>query len=254
MAGPTAAVIVIGNEILSGRTQDANLAYLATKLGAVGIRVVEARVVPDVEARIVEAVDALRARCTHVFTTGGIGPTHDDITAKAIAVAFGVPFERNAEAERRLRAYYDPKMINAARLSMADMPAGVELIDNPVSVAPGFRLDNVHVLPGVPKILHAMVDGLVPTLAGGRPIASRALTVFRAEGEIATLLAELQARHGAVEIGSYPFLRQGRFGTTVVCRGDDAAAVGACHRDLHAAVRRLGFDHADFDAAARDPT
>ena len=164
-----------------------------------------------------------------------------------------MPFARNAEAERRLRAYYDPAMVNEARLSMADMPAGVELIDNPVSAAPGFRLENVHVLPGVPKILQAMVDELVPRLAGGRPIASRALTVFAAEGDLAALLADLQARHEGVEIGSYPFFRQGRFGTTVICRGAAAAAVAAAHAALGAAIEAGGFEHADFDAAIRGP-
>ena len=253
MAPTTAAVLVIGNEILSGRTRDANLGYIAEKLGAVGIPVGEARIVPDVEERIVEAVNALRARFDLVFTTGGIGPTHDDITARAIARALGVAFARNAEAERRLRAYYDPAMVNEARLSMADMPAGVELIDNPVSAAPGFRLENVHVLPGVPKILQAMIDELVPRLAGGRPIASRALTVFAAEGDLAALLADLQARHEGVEIGSYPFFRQGRFGTTVICRGPAAAAVAAAHAALGAAIEAGGFEHADFDAAIRGP-
>lgn len=251
-AGPTAAVVVIGNEILSGRTRDANLSCLARKLGAAGIPVREARVVADDEAAIVEAVNALRARYTHVFTTGGIGPTHDDITAAAVARAFGVPFGRNAEAERRLRNYYDPEMVNAARLSMADMPEGVELIDNPVSVAPGFRLDNVHVLPGVPKILEAMVDELVPRLEGGTPLVSRALTVFCAEGELAQTLGELEQRAADVAIGSYPFFRQGRFGTTVVLRGADGAAVEATLAALRDAAEARGFDHAAFDAAATE--
>ena len=249
---PTAAVVVIGNEILSGRTRDANLGYLARALAAAGIPVREARVVADDEAAIVEAVNALRARHAYVFTTGGIGPTHDDITAAAIARAFGVPFGRNAEAERRLRGYYDPEKVNAARLSMADMPAGVELIDNPVSVAPGFRLENVYVLPGVPKILEAMVDELVPRLAGGTPLVSRALTVFCAEGELAATLAELEAARPGVELGSYPFFRQGRFGTTVVVRGPQAAAVDATLAALRAAAEARGFDHAAFDAAATD--
>jgi molybdenum cofactor synthesis domain-containing protein len=249
-AGATAAVVVIGNEILSGRTRDANLPYLARKLGEVGIAVAEARIVPDDTGAIVEAVNALRARHAHVFTTGGIGPTHDDITAAAVARAFGVSFGRNPEAERRLLAYYDPDQVNAARLSMADMPVGVELIDNPVSVAPGFRLDNVYVLPGVPKILEAMVDGLVPRLAGGRPILSRALTVFCAEGELAQTLAAIEADAGGIALGSYPFFRQGRFGTTVVLRGGDAERIDAAVAKLRAEVEALGFDHAAFDAAA----
>ncbi|MEO1092043.1 MAG: molybdopterin-binding protein [Pseudomonadota bacterium] len=249
---PTAAVIVIGNEILSGRTKDANLPYLAQKLAAVGVRVGEARVVPDVEAMIVEAVNECRARHAFVFTTGGIGPTHDDITARSIAVAFGRPFRRNRAAERRLLGYYDPDQVNEARLSMADMPEGADLIDNPVSVAPGFRVENVHVLPGVPTILQAMVDLLVPTLAGGTPIASRALTGYAPEGELAAMLAEVQARWPAVDIGSYPFFRQGRFGTTLVARGHDRAEVECVHAELRDALQELGIEAAEFDAAGQD--
>jgi molybdenum cofactor synthesis domain-containing protein len=152
----TACLIIIGNEILSGRTIDANLPYIAQKLGASGIRMAEVRVVADDEAAIVEAVNACRERYGYVFTTGGIGPTHDDITAASIAKAFGRPYGRNAEAERRLLAYYPPERVNAARMKMADTPEGAELIDNPVSVAPGFRIANVYVLPGVPKIMQAM--------------------------------------------------------------------------------------------------
>ncbi|MFW5680847.1 MAG: competence/damage-inducible protein A [Pseudomonadota bacterium] len=250
MSAPaTAAVIVIGNEILSGRTKDANLSYLASKLGEVGIRVMEARVVPDLEPMIVEAVNALRARYGYVFTTGGIGPTHDDITAACIASAFGVPFGRNAEAEARLRGYYDPDQINDARLSMADMPEGADLIDNPVSIAPGFRLENVYVLPGVPKILQAMVDGLLPNLQGGTPIASRALTVYAAEGEMADMLATVQQHYPDLDLGSYPFFRQGRFGTTLVARGPDEARVEAAHQDLRARAEAMGVESAVFDAA-----
>jgi molybdenum cofactor synthesis domain-containing protein len=245
----TAAVVVIGNEILSGRTKDANLSYLATKLGEVGIRVMEARIVPDQEPMIVEAVNALRARYGYVFTTGGIGPTHDDITAACIAAAFGVPFGRNAEAEARLRGYYDADQVNEARLSMADMPEGVELIDNPVSIAPGFRLENVYVLPGVPKILQAMVDGLVPNLRGGTPIASRALTVYAAEGEMAAMLEGVQRRYPDLDLGSYPFFRQGRFGTTLVARGPDQARVEAAHLELRARADEMGVESAVFDAA-----
>ncbi len=252
-AGPQAAVVVIGDEILSGRTRDANLATLALKLGAVGIAVAEARIVPDDAAAIGAAVNALRARHAHVFTTGGIGPTHDDITAAAIARAFGVPMERNAEAERRLLAYYEPDRVNAARLSMADMPVGVELIDNPVSAAPGFRLANVHVLAGVPRILEAMLDALLPSLAGGTPLVSRALTVFCPEGELAGPLAQVAAAAAGVQLGSYPFFGQGRVATTVVVRGRDAAAVDAAVGALRSVVEASGFAHAAVDAATVDP-
>ena len=248
-APATAAVIIIGNEILSGRTKEANLSYLASKLGEVGIRVMEARVVPDVEATIADAVNTCRARYAYVFTTGGIGPTHDDITARCIASAFGVPFGRNQEAERRLLAYYDPAQVNEARMSMADMPEGVSLIDNPVSVAPGFRLENVYVLPGVPKILQAMVDGLVPNLEGGTPIVSRALTVYAAEGEMAATLEGVQNDFPDLDLGSYPFFRQGRFGTTLVSRGADAARVEAAHAALKAAATAMGVEFAEFDTA-----
>jgi len=249
-ASPVAAVVIIGNEILSGRTRDANLSYLARKLGDAGIPVREARIVGDEAGAIVAAVNELRTRFTHVFTTGGIGPTHDDITARTVARAFGVAFERHREAERRLRSYYEPEKINEARLSMADMPVGVELIDNPVSVAPGFRLDNVYVLPGVPKILEAMVDELIPRLVGGRPLVSRALTVFCAEGELADPLATLQARFAGVDIGSYPFFRHGRFGTTVVVRGADADEVATALLELRALADGRSLEHAAFDAAS----
>jgi molybdenum cofactor synthesis domain-containing protein len=174
----TACLIIIGNEILSGRTVDANLPHIAKVLGQVGIRLAEARVVADDEAAIVDAVNTCRARHTYVFTTGGIGPTHDDITAACIAKAFGRPFGRNAEAERRLLAFYPPERVNEARMSMADMPEGVELIDNPVSVAPGFRIENVFVLAGVPKIMQAMLDLVLPKLEGGVKVHARAATIY----------------------------------------------------------------------------
>lgn len=248
-AGPTAAVLVIGDEILAGRTPDANLALLARKLGAVGIAVGEARVVGDDEAAIARALDALRAHHAYVFTTGGIGPTHDDVTARSVARAFAVPLERNAEAERRLRAYYGPERSNPARLSMADMPAGVELIDNPVSAAPGFRLANVYVLPGVPRILEAMVELLVPRLTGGRPLTSRALTIFCAEGELAAALGGIQRRAAGVALGSYPFARGERIGTTVVIRGGEPARVDDVFAEVRATAEALGAEHVAIDPA-----
>src|SRR3954451_5434535 len=221
----TAAVIIIGNEILSGRTQDTNLAYLAKELGGIGVQVREARVVPDDDAEIVAAVNATRALYTYVFTTGGIGPTHDDITSASIAKAFGLPCGRHPEAERRLRAYYPPEKVNPARMKMAETPEGAELIDNPVSVAPGFTIGNVHVLPGVPSILQAMWSGLKPKLKGGATVLSRTITVLCPEGEIARPLGEIQERHPTVEIGSYPFMRQNQFGTSLVLRSVDGGAI-----------------------------
>jgi molybdenum cofactor synthesis domain-containing protein len=237
---PTACLIIIGNEILSGRTQDGNLGWLAQRLGAIGIRVREARVVPDEADAIAEAVNGTRRRYTYVFTTGGIGPTHDDITAASVAKALGLPFGRHPEAERRLRAYYPPEKLNEARLKMAETPEGAELIDNPVSVAPGFRVENVYVLPGVPKIMQAMVEGLLPRLRGGPPVLSRTIVVFCPEGEIAAPLAAIQARHPAVEIGSYPHMRFERFGTSLVFRGTDAAALDAAVAELLVVARERG--------------
>jgi molybdenum cofactor synthesis domain-containing protein len=239
----TACLIIIGNEILSGRTADANLAYIATRLGEIGVRMAEARVVPDDEAAIVEAVNACRARYTYVFTTGGIGPTHDDITAACVAKAFARRFERNREAERRLLAYYPPERVNEARMSMADMPEGVELIDNPISVAPGFRIENVYVLPGVPKIMQAMLDGLLPGLRGGARMLSRAITVLAAEGDVAAAgLGDLQVRFPDLEIGSYPFWRPEGPGTTIVLRGTDRAKIGAAADALFELAARLNAE------------
>jgi molybdenum cofactor synthesis domain-containing protein len=236
----TASLIIIGNEILSGRTVDANLSYIATRLGEIGVRMAEARVVPDDEVAIAAAVNACRARHTYVFTTGGIGPTHDDITAASIAEAFGRRFERNREAERRLLAYYPPERVNEARMSMADMPEGVELIDNPISVAPGFRIENVYVLPGVPKIMQAMVDGLLPRLKGGTKVLARAITVLAPEGDVAAGgLGDLQARYPTLEIGSYPFWRPEGPGTTIVFRGTDRAQIDAAAEALLELAARL---------------
>lgn len=227
----TACVLIIGDEILSGRTQDANLAFLAQALARAGIRVIEARVIPDREDAIVAAVHAGSAQADYVFTTGGIGPTHDDITAAAIARAFGVPLCRNPEALRRLQRQYNAAELNPARLRMADVPLGAELIDNPVSQAPGFRIGNVFVLPGVPRIMQAMVGGVLGRLKGGLPLLTRTVTAFTTEGSIADGLADVQARHRDVSIGSYPFVRDNRLGTALVARSTDAAelerAVGA---------------------------
>lgn len=238
---PTACLIIIGNEILSGRTVDANLTHLAQRLGAIGIRMAEARVIPDIEAEIVAAVNQARARYTYVFTTGGIGPTHDDITAASIAAAFGVPLTRHPEAERRLLAYYPPEKVNPARMRMADTPEGALLIDNPVSVAPGFIIGNVHVLPGVPKIMQGMLDGLLATLKGGQPISSRSIVCGSPEGEIAAELGAIQSRWPDVDIGSYPFMNASRPGTTIVFRGTDRMAIDGAAVELLTYTAAIGI-------------
>jgi molybdenum cofactor synthesis domain-containing protein len=240
--GATAAVVVIGNEILSGRTQDVNLVYLAKELGAIGIPVREARVVPDIEAEIVAAVNAVRAKYTYVFTTGGIGPTHDDITSASVAKAFGVELVLDPEAVALLKRHYTPDMLNEARLRMATVPTGSRLIDNPVSAAPGFQIGNVFVLAGVPAIMRAMFDGLKGRLAGGRPVKAATVSTYLGEGAIAQALGELQAKHPKVEIGSYPFFRQGKFGTSLVARGTDEVELAAVAEGLRRLIREHGAE------------
>jgi len=238
----TAALLIIGNEILSGRTVDANLPYLATFLGKLGIRLMEVRVVPDIEAEIVDAVNTLRAKMDYVFTTGGIGPTHDDITAASIAKAFGRELIRHPEAERRLIAFYPPERRTEARMKMADTPEGAALIDNPVSVAPGFIVENVHVMAGVPKIMQAMLDVLKPRLVGGAVVRSRTLVVFAGEGDMALGLSEIQHRFPDLEIGSYPFFRMDKPGTSIVVRGDDIALIDAAFEEIRAYCASRGVE------------
>ena len=249
-AVPTAAIVIIGNEILSGRTKDANLPWLAERLGSLGIPVEEARVVSDRTDAIVEAVNALRTRHTYVFTSGGIGPTHDDITTEAVAAAFGVPVVRSREAQALLEDHYEPGKLNAARLRMADVPQGATLVDNPVSKAPGYRVDNVFVFAGIPRILQAMFDGIAPTLTGGRPLQSRAISCAVGEGDLSAGLGAIQTDFPDLSLGSYPFVRGGRFGSSVVIRGTDPARLDAARTAVHAMVRGLGATPRDEDTAA----
>lgn len=238
----TACVIIIGNEVLSGRTTDANLAYLGKGLNDLGIRLMEARIVRDDEDAIVDAVDACRGAFDYVFTTGGIGPTHDDITAACIAKAFGVRLERNAEAMALLARQYTPEEFNEARRKMADIPEGATLLDNPVSKAPGFRIGNVFVLPGVPIIMRAMFEGFRHRLVGGEPWLSRSVVAFTTEGSVASGLAAVQEKHPRVEIGSYPFLRSGRLGVNLVLRAPDRAALDAATDAVKALVTDMGVE------------
>jgi len=222
-------MLVIGDEILSGRTQDTNTHYLAGELTRHGIRLAEARVVADDAAAIVTAVNALRAAHDHLFTSGGIGPTHDDITADAIARAFGVAIDQRADARALLAAHYDRAGVplNEARLRMARVPDGAVLIENPVSAAPGFTLGNVHVMAGVPRIFEAMLASVLPTLTGGAPLLSQTLRVERGEGDIAAPFAALAAAYTDLSMGSYPYNRNGVQGTNLVIRGTDGARIDA---------------------------
>ncbi len=227
MINPGAAMLVIGDEILSGRTRDRNVSHLATEIGKVGIDLREVRIVPDEQDHIVRSVNTLRRRYDYVFTSGGIGPTHDDITSEAIAVAFDRRFVINDRArqviEDRARTY--GMEINNARLRMARMPADVRLIDNSVSGAPGFIIGNVHVLAGVPRIFRAMLATLIPQLKGGRPFHSMTVEVRRPEGELAAELARIAAQEPNLGIGSYPFSDRGILGSRVVVRGQDRSRV-----------------------------
>jgi len=247
----TAAVLIIGNEILSGRTRDVNLAYLAAGLTEIGIRLREARVVADIEADIVHAVNECRARYDYVFTTGGIGPTHDDITAACVAKAFALPLIRNPEAVALLERHYEPGMLNEARLRMANTPEGATLIDNPVSAAPGFQIGNVFVLAGVPAIMQAMFDGLKSRLAGGAPVLSRTVSAFVGEGTIALGLGELQQRYTDLDIGSYPFYRHGKYGASFVLRGTEPARIDSAAAELRALIVGLGADPIEGEPAER---
>jgi molybdenum cofactor synthesis domain-containing protein len=247
MAGPTeatgvvtAAVLVIGDEILSGRTKDLNIGYIAERSTELGIDLREVRVVPDVEGEIVAAVNALRSRYDHVFTTGGIGPTHDDITADAIAKAFGVDIEVDPRAVALLKQRIPERDLNEARLRMARIPAGGELIENSVSKAPGFSIGNVHVMAGVPAIMRAMFEALVPRLAKGTRIVSRSIEAGLKEGDFATALGAIQRDFPDVTIGSYPsFDERTGFATTLVLRARSEPRLAAAEKAVRAMLDRV---------------
>lgn len=229
MPNPTAAMLVIGDEILSGRTRDANMFHLAGKLAEVGIDLREVRVVSDDAPAIIAAVKALSAGFDHVFTSGGIGPTHDDITADCIAAAFGDTIDVRDDARALLQAHYEKsgQELNTARLRMARIPATAILIENPVSTAPGFSIGNVYVMAGVPSVFQAMVASVLPTLTGGAPLVSRSLAVMRGEGDLAGPLAAFATDHPDLMVGSYPFQKDGVYGANLVIRGVDARRVDA---------------------------
>jgi molybdenum cofactor synthesis domain-containing protein len=236
----SACVLIIGNEILSGRTQDVNLNYLARTLGGWGIQVREARVVPDVPREIVAAVNETRRRYDYVFTTGGIGPTHDDITADCIAAAFDVDLVVNADIAERIQRRPAPPEVMAARLRMARIPEGATLIDNPTGGPQGFRMENVFVMAGIPTVMQAMLSSLEGRLEGGPLVHGRSVTAYVGESQIAGVLGEIQNRYPDLDIGSYPFFREDRYGTSLVLRGTDEARLDAALEEVKSAIIDAG--------------
>lgn len=236
----TAAILIIGNEILSGRTQDANLAYIAKGLNEVGIALREARVIPDVEPTIVATVNELRAKYDYLFTTGGIGPTHDDITSECVAKAFGLKWMLHPEAHKHFLQFYKPGDLNEARMRMAHTPEGANLVYNPVSRAPGFHIGNVYVFAGIPRVMQGMFDSIKGELKGGKPMLSRSIATTLAEGVVAKGLGEIQGRYTDIEIGSYPIMRRGSYGVNLVLRGPDETRLKDAAAEVAAMVRALG--------------
>ncbi|MBC8268011.1 MAG: competence/damage-inducible protein A [Rhodospirillaceae bacterium] len=238
-----ACVIIIGNEVLSGRTKDANLSFLGERLNEIGVRLLEARVIADDTDTIIENVNDCRARFDYVFTTGGIGPTHDDITSDAVAKAFGLPLIRNPEALALLQQHYsNPEDLNEQRLKMCETPEGATLIDNPISKAPGYQIGNVFVLAGVPVVMRAMFESLKHRLVGGLPMLSITIVAYIGEGVLAGGLGVVQEAHADVEIGSYPFFRDGSLGSALVLRGTDQATLEAAAEAVREMVRGLGVE------------
>ena len=223
-----AAILIIGNEILSGRTQDTNTSTLATWLNSIGVIVKEVRVIPDIEKTIVDTLNILRKENNYVFTTGGIGPTHDDITAQSVSKAFGLNYETHKEAFKILEAYYKPGEFNEGRQKMVKMPENAELILNPTSGAPGFSVENVFCLPGVPSILKSMLGSLKNKIVGGEPVLSHTISLKTVESEIANSLSKVQNQNGDVEIGSYPFFHAGKLGVSIVLRSENQSKIDNC--------------------------
>jgi len=243
----TAAILVIGNEILSGRTKDANIQYLATELGKLGVRVMECRVIPDIEATVVTTVNELRARFDYVFTTGGIGPTHDDITADCIARAFGVGISEHPEAvERMTRHYGDAALFTPARRRMARVPHGGILVDNPVSVAPGFQMENVFTFAGIPAVAQGMFQSMKHRLVGGDPVLARTVRTNVPEGIIAEPRGARQKRDEDIDIGPYPAFRNGRPSVSVVLRGTNDARLATAAAELIRTIKEMNGEAEEF--------
>ena len=240
-----AAILIIGNEILSGRTQDTNTGTLANWLNSIGVKVNEVRVVPDIEKKIIDTLNILRSENDYVFTTGGIGPTHDDITAQSVAKAFGLKYEIHKEAFKILEAYYKPGEFNEGRQKMVWMPENAELILNPTSGAPGFSVKNVFCLPGVPSILKSMLGGLKNKIVGGQPILSYTISLRTVESEIASSLTKVQDKNKEVEIGSYPFFHAGKLGVSIVLRSEDQSKIDICNSQILEFVKEKKIEIVD---------
>ena len=240
-----AAILIIGNEILSGRTQDTNTSTLATWLNSIGVKVNEVRVIPDVEKTIVDTLNILRKENNYVFTTGGIGPTHDDITAQSVSKAFGRKYEIHKEAFKILEAYYKPGEFNEGRQRMVWMPESAELILNPTSGAPGFSVENVFCLPGVPSILKSMLGGLKNRIVGGAPILSHTISLRTVESEIAKSLTSVQEQNKDTEIGSYPFFHAGKLGVSIVIRSEDQSKINVSKNQILEFVNRMQIEIVD---------
>ncbi len=247
MANPTAAICVIGDEILSGRTKDKNIGWLADQLTELGIQLTEARIIPDVKEIIIRHISDLSDSNDYVFTSGGIGPTHDDITTESVAQAFGVSVERNREALHRLEQHYKGTdiVLNEVRKKMADIPIGATLIDNPVSAAPGFCLKNVYVMAGVPSIMQSMFDGIAHILKKGTIPTRLTVQCKTGEGNVAHILEQISDRYESVSVGSYPWFKPGQFGTAVVLTGLDKNRVVIAANELCVLVRQSGYEAED---------
>jgi len=240
-----AAILIIGNEILSGRTQDTNTSTLATWLNSIGVIVREVRVIPDIEKTIVDTLNILRKENNYVFTTGGIGPTHDDITAQSVSKAFDLKYEIHKEAFKILEEYYKPGEFNEGRQKMVKMPANAELILNPTSGAPGFSVENVFCLPGVPSILKSMLGSLKNKIVGGEPVLSHTISLKTVESEIANSLTKVQDQNAQVEIGSYPFFHAGKLGVSIVLRSEDQSKIDSCISQVLEFVKEKNIEIVD---------
>ena len=240
-----AAILIIGNEILSGRTQDTNTSTIANWLNSIGVKVDEVRVIPDIEKTIVETLNFLRTTYNYVFTTGGIGPTHDDITAESVSKAFGLKYEIHKEAYKILEAYYKAGEFNEGRQKMVWMPENANLILNPTSGAPGFNVENVFCLPGVPSILKSMLGGLTNSIAGGEPILSLTISLRTVESEIADSLTKVQNDNQDVEIGSYPFFQAGKLGVSIVIRSENQNKIDNCNSQILKFVKKKNIEVVD---------